>query len=593
MKLIETSAYRGDIDGMRAIAVIAVIFFHAGFLPNGYLGVDMFFVISGYLITGIIYRGIVGGHFSIRDFYDRRIRRIIPLVTFISLVALTTGVFVMLPDALENLAQSVVATSVFSNNILQAITTRNYWDVVNEYKPLMHTWSLAIEEQYYILYPFLFILLKRRARFLLPILIVLTIVSIALFLMPFDHHVKFYYLPFRFFELSVGGIIAILLGRKVISYKLTAIPILLIILVFYANLGSVSNELLILLTVVLSGLILISNNTANPISKFILQNRVFVFIGRISFSLYMWHQLLFAFGRYFVFEELDLNATFILTGLTLILSTASYYFIEQPFRNRHRIAIKPIIVGLALSLLIINGGALYLYMKAGVYKDFPELGIVKENAERNMHAKYNDRVFAYDKDFPDNDKINVLVLGNSFARDWANVLLESKYADCINLSYIYEELKNQSRVRQRAAIADLIFYSETSHRLVDSLDLPIDKLWVTGTKNFGFNNGIFYNSRDSNYCEQRTRMEDVHYKRNKKLKAEWGSRYIDLIAPFIDADGKMPVFSDECKFMSQDCRHFTQAGAVMYAKYFNTKKDFVLQKLCGAETGVPEAISNL
>ena len=152
MKTIEASKYRSDIDGMRAIAVIAVIIYHLGYLPNGYLGVDMFFVISGYLITGIIYRALLKGSFSIVDFYERRIRRIIPLATFISLVALIVGIFVMLPDDLENLAQSVVATSFFSNNILQAITTRNYWDVVNEYKPLMHTWSLAIEEQYYFLY---------------------------------------------------------------------------------------------------------------------------------------------------------------------------------------------------------------------------------------------------------------------------------------------------------------------------------------------------------------------------------------------------------------------------------------------------------
>lgn len=581
MKLLETSAYRRDIDGMRAIAVIAVIFFHAGYLPNGYLGVDMFFVISGYLITGIIYRAIKDGRFSIRDFYDRRIRRIIPLVTFISLIALAIGVFVMLPDALENLAQSVVATSLFSNNILQAITTRNYWDVVNEYKPLMHTWSLAIEEQYYILYPFLFILFKRKVRFILPILIVLTVVSIVLFLMPFAHYQKFYYLPFRFFELAIGGILSIILGRRVLSYKLSIIPILLIILLFYADLSFLSNEVLIILTVVLSGLMLVSNNPGSRISKFVLENRAFVFIGRISFSLYMWHQLLFAFGRYFVFEEIDLNATFILTSLTFIFSTLTFYFIEQPFRNRHKIALKPIIVGLVGSLLVINAGAMYFYLNAGVYKDVPELGITLDEVERNMHAKYNGRVFKYDNDFPENGKLNVLVLGNSFARDWVNVLLASDYADKINISYIYAELKNKEKTTRRAGEADVIFYSEATHQSTDTLELPMDKLWIVGTKNFGFNNGIFYNSTADNYCEQRTRIEEIILERNERLKKEWGDKYIDLIALLDDEEGKMPVFSDNCRFLSQDCRHLTEAGAITYAHIFNQKDDFILKQILG------------
>lgn len=580
MKFFEAGAYRGDIDGMRAIAVIAVIFFHAGYLPNGYLGVDMFFVISGYLITGIIYRAIRENRFSIRDFYDRRIRRIIPLVTFISLISLLIGVAVMLPDDLENLAQSVVATSLFSNNILQAVTTRNYWDVVNEYKPLMHTWSLAIEEQYYILYPFLFMLFRKRVKWLLPVIVVLTLISLVLFLMPFEHYEKFYYLPFRFFELSTGGILSILLNRNVIRYKLTPIPVILILLLFYADLSFLPNVLLIILTVLLSGLILISDNTHINISRFLLENPVFVFVGRISFSLYMWHQMLFAFARYFVFEEIHLNETFILTGLTFILSVLTYYFIEQPFRNRHKISIRPIIAGLVISLLVINSGAIYLYLNAGVFKDVPELGISKDKVERNMHAKYNDRVYQMDVPFPDNGKPNVLVLGNSFARDWVNILLESKYAGCVNISYIYDEIKKMDHTNAQAAKADVVFYSEASHKNVDTLELPLEKLWIVGTKNFGFNNGIFYNALRDGYCEQRTRIEQVIADRNEKLKVEWGDRYIDLIALLIDENGKMPVFGDNCQFMSQDCRHLTREGAVTYAAIFNNKVDFVLQKYC-------------
>ena len=198
-----------------AIVVIAVIIFHFGALPNGYLGVDIFFTISGYLITGIIYREISENRFSITNFYLRRTRRIIPLSLFIISVSLAIAIVVMLPDDMENFAQSVIATNFFSNNILQAITTKNYWDVVNEFKPLMHTWSLGIEEQYYLLYPLLFLLVaKQHRRWLLPILIALTIFSLLLYFSSFKEHEKFYLIPFRFFELSLGGIAAICLQNK-------------------------------------------------------------------------------------------------------------------------------------------------------------------------------------------------------------------------------------------------------------------------------------------------------------------------------------------------------------------------------------------
>ncbi|MFD0778303.1 acyltransferase family protein [Flavobacterium myungsuense] len=191
--------YRNDIDVLRAIAVLAVILFHMGYLPNGYLGVDVFFVISGYLITKIIYVEAIENKFSIYQFYLRRIRRIIPLVLFTTFVALITGLFVMLPDDLENLSQSVIATNFFANNILLKITTVNYWNIINDYKPLMHTWSLGIEEQFYLVYPLLFLICnKKRVKWVLPILVVLTGFSLLLFVISTNEAAKFFTIPFRF-----------------------------------------------------------------------------------------------------------------------------------------------------------------------------------------------------------------------------------------------------------------------------------------------------------------------------------------------------------------------------------------------------------
>lgn len=580
MKITEAPKYRTDIDGLRAIAVVAVIIFHIGAIPNGFLGVDMFFVISGYLITGIIYREWSEGRFSILNFYERRIRRIIPLVTFICVVALALGIWVMLPDDLENLSQSIIATNLFSNNILQAITTRNYWDVVNEYKPLMHTWSLAIEEQYYFFYPFLFLMLsKKRINWLLPTLIGLAVLSLALYLMPFKEHVKFYYLPFRFFELACGGILSIVLGKKVFNYKLAFVPILLIFALFYLDLSFIPAEILVVCTVLLSGLILVTNNSNNKYSKFILENQLFIFIGRISFSLYMWHQLIYAFARYFVFETLEGWPVFGLTLLTILLSILSYYAIEQPFRNRHKFSIKTVLLTLGIAFVIINAIALKLYLNAGVYKDVPELGISKDNVERNMHAKYNDRVYDYIREFDQNKRINVLVLGNSFARDWANVLLESKYASEINISYIYSETQYPKKVSRLSKEADVIFYSTASKELVNELNIPMEKVWCVGTKNFGTNNGIYYNAPKNGYCNQRTFVSQNVLEKSESLSKEWGDRYIDLIGMVIDEDGKVPVFSDDCMFMSQDCRHLTKAGAKTYAAIISRDSSFVLEKM--------------
>ncbi|MGV4462924.1 acyltransferase family protein [Ornithobacterium rhinotracheale] len=136
--------YRIDIDGLRALAVISVIAFHFGFLPNGYLGVDIFFVISGFLITSIAYNEVQNDKFSVAKFYERRIRRIIPLLLVVTTISLFLGMLLMLPGDLENLAQAAVASNLSANNILMMITSSDYWNVTNEYKPLMHTWSLGI-----------------------------------------------------------------------------------------------------------------------------------------------------------------------------------------------------------------------------------------------------------------------------------------------------------------------------------------------------------------------------------------------------------------------------------------------------------------
>lgn len=578
MNLIESRKYRKDIDGIRALAVLSVIFYHFGLLPNGYLGVDIFFVISGYLITGIIYRDISENRFSIINFYLRRTRRIIPLVSFICLTALVIGIFTMLPDDLENLAQSIIATNIFSNNILQTITTKNYWDVVNEFKPLMHTWSLGIEEQYYLFYPFLFLFIgKKKMNWILPILLIFTLISLGLFFSPFKDFYKFYMLPFRFYELSIGGIAAILLKDKIIKNNLSPFLILLILIILCFNFSFIQNSILIFLTILFTCGLLITANEKNKLSTLILENKVIVFIGKISFSLYMWHQVLLAYGRYFVWKEMSLINLSIVFILTILFSIITFIFIEQPFRDKKRVNNKILIWSLSSVFLFTSLFSFYIYSHAGVLHDIPELDIKKQSAKRNMHAKYNDAIYKLDKDFNSVNKLKILVIGNSFARDWANILLESKFKEKIEISYIYQAAKHKG-LYKRIQDSDYIFWSEINKKKLNELNIDDDKIWCIGTKNFGINNGIFYNYNGTDYCKQRTLMEKGYVEKNNKLKVEWKEKYIDLINPIIDKNLTVPVFTPECKFISQDCRHLTKAGAKYFAILIENQPDFILNK---------------
>ena len=157
--------YRAEIDGLRALAVLPVILFHAGFdwFSGGFIGVDVFFVISGYLITTILIKDIEDKRISTIAFYERRARRILPALFFVMLVCIPFAWMWMLPDALENFGQSLVSTSLFSNNLLLMVTS-GYWDLASEYKPLMHTWSLAVEEQFYIIFPIFLIFTWRLGK---------------------------------------------------------------------------------------------------------------------------------------------------------------------------------------------------------------------------------------------------------------------------------------------------------------------------------------------------------------------------------------------------------------------------------------------
>lgn len=585
--------YRNDIDGIRALSVLSVILFHLGYLKNGYLGVDVFFVISGFLITGIVFDEVVNEKFSLLKFYERRLRRIFPLVLFATIVSLFIGYVVMLPDDFENLCQSIIASNFSANNILMYITSSDYWAVKNDFKPLMHTWSLGVEEQFYIVFPFVIFCLSGKFKHLIfPALIFLALISFSLFLIASNSAAKFYFIQYRFFELSFGGILSIVLRKyshiNFAKFKgLSFLFLIAVCILLFFSLG-IKNDLLVILITVFSSLLLFFGSfesDGKSIYSLILTNRVFVFLGKISFSLYIWHQIVFAFSRYFVYEEFSDFIAVLTFIVTLLFSIFTYFLIENPFRNREKVKTQTLILNIASFFIIVNLLALYFYSIGGVVRDVPSLGITKNSKQtmisffdsrNNTNISYNENARNFDVGFNDTTKVNILVIGDSFGRDLINVFKESGFKSSIEYRYveIWEKEFNddvESRIKQ----ADIVFvatqaavFMENFQHLSNFYNLDSKNVILFGIKDFGNSNGIFYSQINSgtNCNDLRGKLKLGVFDKNEKLKAEWGNKYMDVLSFIIDKNKLVTIFTPDCKFISQDTMHLTQFGAIYLAE---------------------------
>ena len=339
--------YRPDIDGLRALAIIPVLFFHAG-LPGfsgGYVGVDIFFVISGFLIGGIILEQKQNRSFSYLHFYERRARRLLPTLFTVIACTLIAGYFFLMPENYEELFESAAYTTLFSSNFF-FLNNINYFAQNAEFMPLLHTWSLAVEEQFYIVWPLILALyLKIRNKWsdssgLLFLGLILSASFVCSVWYLSDHaQAVFYMLPFRLWELGLGTLVLIILRShpNMAKFHPAAFSILGLALclssVFLLEKQSAFPGLNALPVCLGAGLLLFFGSAAkNKISQGFSWS-VLVFIGKISYALYLWHWVIFAYFRIYK-NSLNLSSLegYSLIGLTFLLSVLTWFLVENPLR---------------------------------------------------------------------------------------------------------------------------------------------------------------------------------------------------------------------------------------------------------------------
>ena len=413
MPLIGKFRYRPEVDGLRAVAVVAVVLFHAGGFHcyGGYVGVDVFFVISGFLITSLIWKDLESAKFTFRHFWERRARRIVPAMVVVTVATLMAGWFLLLPGDYKNLGKAAAAQAVFAANI-NYVQDNGYFAGEADEKPLLHTWSLAVEEQFYLFVPFLmwgmfrFEMLRRRAA-VISLLATVFLLSFAASVYGVAHFPlgAFYLLPTRAWELLTGALVAFLPAnllplRSRIVRELSAFAGLVLILlpVFFYSISTPFPGLAALPPCLGAALIIWANerdDTRLPtvIGK-ALSIRPVVFIGLISYSLYLWHWPFLAFNKYVTLVPPGLGQRFVMRGVMLSLgffaSVLSWRYVETPFRTRKFGASRKSVFAFAGTglVVVLVAGLLCMFMQ-GFPQRIPAQAQEYANAQFEGTFNYN------------------------------------------------------------------------------------------------------------------------------------------------------------------------------------------------------------
>ena len=441
-------SYRAEIDGLRAIAVVSVILYHAQMLlfgedwfEGGFIGVDIFFVISGYLITRIILCELESkGSFSFLNFYERRARRILPMLFVVIFISAPYAWQKLLPSAFVEYAESILASLFFGSNFFFYFSTTEYGADSALLKPFLHTWSLGVEEQFYLVFPILAIVAFKYFRnHFLTILVGLSLLSLQFAtLMEVRNADLNFYLPFsRFWELAVGSILA----YRELYYKPSnegfaskSLPMIGLYLIAYSILffdGKTPHPSFHTLIPIIGVALIIGFASKDEVVGKVLGSKPFVWVGLISYSAYLWHFPIFAFSR--MGKEPTNYDKFEWIALTLILSILSYFLVEKPFRARVLFKAKTFFMIILASLVLVSTAAYLVISTDGFVDRFPK-SVGFDNYEldnKNLQNQSWSLLNKRNKENPNflNVENKILLIGNSHAKDLYNALVQNGYVN--------------------------------------------------------------------------------------------------------------------------------------------------------------------
>ena len=454
---MEKGNLRHDIQGLRALAALSVVIFHITpqDLTGGYLGVDIFFVISGYLIMGQIWRSLEKNRFNFADFYVRRFRRLLPALLLVIVASSIPAYYLLLPSEFQNYGVSVFSALFYFSNFW-FYTKSGYFDTELQTAPLLHTWSLSVEEQFYFFFPFLLFLIYRfcsSTKKALVLLIGIAITSLVLSELLVNHNqsLSFYASPTRFWQFIAGGVISISnihppRGRLGQFLSLIGLAILVYVLAFFSEDTKFPGVSAIPVTA--ASALVIYAASKRGLASWILSNPISNYFGNISYSLYLWHWPAITFYKIYLFEKsveygtylnaqefvafdsFDKAAVFV---ASIVLADLTYRFIEVPMKRKKLVNVgyKPIFVALLASLLVTGSVTGSAYLQRGGFTQQTQLydsylGYRNPNTPDGcfLHSKRNDfELFDQQECIrAEPQMFNILLIGDSHAEHWASAL---------------------------------------------------------------------------------------------------------------------------------------------------------------------------
>lgn len=582
-------------------------------MPGGWLGVDVFFVISGFLITGILLRDLEAGEFSLSRFYERRARRILPALTVVVLATMLVAPFFMWPWQLEELGKSVIATNAFIANVYFEARI-DYFRPDAEIQPLIHMWSLAIEEQYYLFLPIVlaamwYMGLRKKSLFAIMLALVVFGFSFTSLLAPYDPSATFYLIQYRAYELGVGSLAAVLSrsgweirGRwSRIATSLGILSIVLSVFVMDSGGGDPGVRIYALMGTAL----LLLSKVDDGIGSAILKHPATCFVGMISFSLYLWHQPVLAYSRLYA-QSPSVMTTTALLGVVFVLSVLTWKFIEQPFRTR-KVARSKVLAIAVISLIGISTlGAFMTYFLpqgisvAKVDEDLAVSASDRSDYLRSKYAKFKN------KEFKNDGRKKVLIIGDSQSQDFVNILDQHGILQDLDVSthyiryrcqFYFAQTNMDHQIRSRDAKSCEGVGRRSPHSyLIDQADLIVvaslwepwaathiaetikampssfaTKLVVIGPKhnrtheNIALHLPSYGGLPPATKAKINTKTPQKILRSDRLLKsalAQIDVPYISLLDLLCFDDGQLcPLFTQSGRLISYDGRHLTSEGA--------------------------------